>query len=223
VRLAQGFQVADIFQEIDEDLRRDRAVAFWRRYQNFIFTGVILIVLGTAGVTVWQIYDQHQREAAGSAYVAAKIAAEQDPKSAGEILGRIALSGGAYAQLARFDLAGAALAQNDKAKAFDLLSAIAGDAGIDAPLRGIAAILGAYLALDLGQWDKALSLAEPLTGEKNPYRLAALEVTGLAAYGAGDKAKAKAIFTELKPLAEIKGAPRNLKSRVEIMLDRLAG
>jgi hypothetical protein len=55
-----------------------------------------------------------------------------------------------------------------------------------------------------------------------------LEITGLAAYGSGDKAKAKEIFQNLddtfkkEDAAGVEKAPANLRNRVTIMLDRLA-
>ena len=40
--------MADIFQEVDEELRGDRASALWAKYQNVVYGLVALIILGTA-------------------------------------------------------------------------------------------------------------------------------------------------------------------------------
>lgn len=220
--------MADIFQEVDEDLRRDSAAALWAKYQNVVYGLVAVIILGTAGVTGWQIYDRNAREKAGAAYLTALQQAQTDPKAAPQVLGELAHAGGPFADLVRFDLAHAALKAGDKKGALDLLTAMAGDASFPAPLRGSAALMGGYVALDLGQADAALALAQPLTAEGQPYRLSALEITGLAAYATGDKAKAKEIFTGLDDIfkkeaaAGTEKAPANLRNRVTIMLDRLA-
>ena len=212
--------MADIFQEVDEDLRRDTASALWAKYQNLVYGAVALIILGTAGVTGWQIYDRQAREKAGTDYLNALQATTLDPKSAPEVLGQLIHAGGAFANLARFDL--------DKQQALDLLTAMAGDAAYPAPLKGAAALMGGYVALDLGKADAALALAQPLTAEGQPYRFSALEITGLAAYATGDKAKAKEIFQGLddsfkkEDEAGLTTAPANLRDRVAIMLDRLA-
>jgi len=220
--------VADIFQEVDEDLRRDTASALWAKYQNLVYGLVAVIILGTAGVTGWQIYDRQAREKAGAAYLGALQAAEQDPKSATDVLGQLVHAGGPFADIARFDLAHSALKAGDKKGALDQLTGMANDGALAAPLKGAAALMGAYVALDLGQADAAVTLVKPLTADGQPYRLSALEVTGLAAFAAGDKAGARKIYQDLEETfkkedaAGIATAPSNLRNRVTIMLDRLA-
>ena len=41
--------MSDIFQEVDEEVRRDKAVEFWTKYQNSFSPLALLIVLATAG------------------------------------------------------------------------------------------------------------------------------------------------------------------------------
>lgn len=220
--------MADIFQEVDEDLRRDTASALWAKYQNLVYGLVAAIILGTAGVTGWQIYDRQARENAGVAYLTALQQAQQDPKSAEQVLGELAHAGGPFANLVRFDVAHEALKAGNKQGALDLFTAMAADADLEAPFKGAAALMGGYVALDLGKADAAVALAQPLTGDGQPYRLSALEITGLAAYANGDKAKAKAIYQGLDDIfkkedaAGTDKAPANLRNRVTIMLDRLA-
>lgn len=214
--------MSDIFQEIDEDLRRDKVSALWNKYQNLVYTAVAVVILGTAGVTGWRIYDGRVKEQAGAAYLSALQVTTQDPKAAVDVFAKLAEEGGPVADLARFDMARAAVLAGDKPAALDILAAMAADTKVDAPMRGAAALMGAYLALDLGKGDEANALVQPLLAEGNAYRLMALEVTGLAAFGAGDTAKAREIFTQLEPLAEAAGAPGQMRERVAIMLDRLA-
>ncbi len=220
--------MADIFEEVDEDLRRDTAAALWAKYQNLVYGAVALIILGTAGVTGWQIYDRNAREAAGVEYLGALQRVSQDPKAAPELLGQLIHADGPFANLARFDLVHASLQAGDKAKALELLSGMANDPSFAAPLKGMAALMGGYVALDLGKADAALALAQPLVAEGQPYRLSAIEITGLAAFASGDKAKAKEIFQGLDAAlkkeeeAGLNTAPANLRNRVSIMLDRLA-
>lgn len=214
--------MSDIFQEIDEDLRRDKASALWNKYQNLVYAAVAVVILGTAGVTGWRIYDGRVKEQAGAAYLSALQVTSQDPKAAIDVFAKLAEEGGPVADLARFDMARAAVLAGDKPAALDILAAMAADTKIDAPMRGAAALMGAYLALDLGKADQANALVQPLLAEGNAYRLLALEVTGLAAFGASDTAKAREIFTQLEPLAAANDAPGQMRERVAIMLDRLA-
>lgn len=219
--------MSDIFEEVDEDLRRDNAAALWAKYQNLVYGVVALLILGTAGVTGWEIYQRNAREKAGAEYLQALQRSQQDPKAAADVLGTLIHQDGPFADLARFDLAQAAIKEGDKAKALDLLTAMANDADLAVPLKGAARVMGGYIALDLGKTDAATALATPLTSKDHPYRFSATEIMGLAAYASGDKAKAKEIFTkldeELKQANGLAGIPVNLQNRVVIMLDRLAG
>ena len=219
--------MADIFQEVDEDLRRDKALDFWKRHNNQIIAAAILAFLLAGGISGWRAYSAHQREAAGAAYSAAMDAIDKDPKTAlaqvdalvapGSVLG----GGTGFAVLARFQQASQTLKAGDAAKAGDQFAALAGDTSVDKPLKDLAAILAALARLDSGKAAEAAALVQPLTAEGNAYRLSALEITGLAAFAAGDKAKAKELFTQLKQLAALPTAPRSLAARADMMLDRL--
>ncbi|HVT52655.1 MAG TPA: tetratricopeptide repeat protein [Dongiaceae bacterium] len=213
--------MADIFQEVEEDLRRDKALVFWKKYQNHILGAVILVIAVTAGISGWRAYRQHQIEASGTAYLQAMEALERDPKAAGPQLDTLAKGGTGFAVLARFQQANLALKGGDKAKAAQLFQDIAGDGSVDKAMKDMAAILGGLALLDLGKNDDASKLVAPLTGDNQPYRFSALEIQGQAAFAAGDKKKAKEIFTQLKQLGQLPTAPQSVIQRAELMLNRL--
>ena len=56
------------FQEVDEEVRRDKAVEFWSKYQNHILAVAVLIVLATGGYRFWQYRQAQAAEAAGAAF-----------------------------------------------------------------------------------------------------------------------------------------------------------
>jgi hypothetical protein len=213
--------VADIFQEVEEDLRRDKALAFWKKYQNHILGAVIIVIAVAVGISGWRWYRQHQIETNGTAYLQAMQTLEHDPKAAGPQFDAIAKSSGGFAVLARFQQANLALKDGDKAKAAALFQAIAGDRSVDKSMKDMAAILAGLTLLDLGKPDDAAKLVAPLTGDNQPYRFSALEIQGQAAFAAGDKTKAKEIFTQLKQLGQLPNAPQGVTERAGIMLNRL--
>ncbi|MES1150787.1 MAG: tetratricopeptide repeat protein, partial [Dongia sp.] len=188
--------MADIFQEVDEDLRRDKALVFWKKYQNHIIGVVLVVIAAAAGISGWRAYHQRQVEANGTAYLQAMQTLERDPKAAEPQFDELAKGGSGFAVLARFQQANLALKNGDKAKAAQLFQAIAGDGSVDKAMKDAAAILGGLALLDLGKPDAASKLVAPLTGDNQPYRFSALEVQGQAAFAAGDKKKAKEIFTQ---------------------------
>ena len=40
--------VADIFQEVDEEVRRDQASLYWKKYGRYVIAVLVAIILGTA-------------------------------------------------------------------------------------------------------------------------------------------------------------------------------
>ncbi|MBX6324392.1 MAG: hypothetical protein IRY94_21475, partial [Rhodospirillaceae bacterium] len=46
--------MADIFREVDEELRRENLVKLWKRYGSYILAAALLIVVGSGGYVVWQ-------------------------------------------------------------------------------------------------------------------------------------------------------------------------
>ncbi len=213
--------MADIFQEVDEDLRRDKALVFWKKYQNHIIAFVLLVIAGTAGFSGWRYYRQHEMEVTGTAYLQAMEAFEKDPKAAGPQFDALAKNSGGFGVLARFQQANLALKDGDKAKAVTQFQAIAGDSSVDKSMKDMAAVLAGLTLLDLGKADEASKQVAPLTGDGQPYRFSALEIQGQAAFASGDKKKAKEIFTQLKQLGQLPSAPQGVVARADIMLSRL--
>jgi hypothetical protein len=213
--------VADIFQEVQEDLRRDKALAFWKKYQNYIFGAVLLVVAATAGVSGWRSYSQHRMETAGTAYLSAMQTFTHDPKAAAAQFDTLAAGSSGFAILARFQQANVALKAGDKAKAEQIFSAISADGSVDKAMRDMATVLAAMTLLDLGKPADAAKLVQPLTGDNQPFRFSALDVQGQAALASGDRKKAKDIYTQLKQLGTLPSAPQDMQTRAAIMLNRL--
>lgn len=211
--------MADIFNEVDEELRRDQALAFWNRYGNYLIGAALLVVLAVAGNWGWQQYQTHKQEEAAAQFTAA--IQQADPKAVEAELARIVTEGGAYAVLARLRIGNAALASGDKDKARTIFAEVSADPGVDEALRGIAAIKAALLELEIGTAEQASALVEQLAAEGNPYRLSALEIKGLAALKAGDKAKATETFQQIVKLSETTGSALGVGRRAQQMLDRL--
>jgi len=213
--------VADIFQEVEEDLRRDKAFAFWKKYQNHIIGFVIIAVAATAAFSGWRYWKEQQVGANGAAYLQALQTLDRDPKAAAAQFEALAKDGGGFAVLARFQQASQILKDGDKTKAAEQFAAIANDGEVDKALKDLAAVLGGLAWLDAGKPDEATKLVTPLTADGEPYRFSALEVQAQAAFAAGDRAKAKEIYEQLKQLGALPTAPQGVSARAQIMLERL--
>lgn len=211
--------MSDFLHEVEEDLRRDQALALWNKYGNLVIGAVLLLVLAVAGNWGWTKYTTHQRLQASADFLAA--AATEDAAQREAALAKVAAEGGSYGILARFRLAETALQADDKEKARGILGEIAADSAADPALAGLARVQAALLDLELGKPAEAAALVKDMTAEGHAYRLAALEVTGLAALAGGDKAKAKAEFEQLKKLAAAAGPGSGFENRADQVLDRL--
>lgn len=212
--------MADIFHEVEEDLRRDQAEALWKKYGSYVVAAALLLVLAVAAHWGWTKYTTNRQMQASADFLSA--AANSDLKARETALSAIVAEGGTYGVLARFRLAETAIEAGDKSKARGILGEIVKDGGADKALRGLAAIQAALLELDGGKPEAAVDLVKDMTQEGEPYRLSAMEVTALAAMAAGDNAKAKTAFETLKKTAEAEGAPGSgFAQRAEQMLDRL--
>ncbi len=138
--------MTDIFQEVDEEVRRDKAAEFWKKYQNLIIGAAVLIVLASAGFRYWQYEKEKAEQAAGDQFQAAIAAYEAGkPDEAFGGLGKLAQSApGGYRVLAQMTEAGAKAAKDPQGSiaAYD---AIAGDASIDPLFRDAARFRAATL------------------------------------------------------------------------------
>jgi hypothetical protein len=212
--------VADIFHEVEEDLRRDQAAAIWKKYGSYIIGAALLLVLAVAAHWGWTKYSTNQQLQASADFLSA--ASTKDLKARETALAKVVAEGGTYGVLARFRLAETAVESGDKAKARGILGEIAKDGSADKALRDLALIQAGLLELEVGKPGAAAELVKDLTKEGEPYRLSALEVTGLAAVAAGDKEKAKTTFETLKKTADAEAvAGSGFAQRADQMLDRL--
>lgn len=211
--------MADIFHEVEEDLRRDQAAAIWKKYGNLIVGAALVLVLAVAADWGWKEYSIRKQLQASADFLSA--AATTDLAQREAALAKIVADGGSYGVLARFRLAETAVQGGDKAKARGILMEIAKDQGADKALRDLATIQAALLELEIGKPESAADLVKDLTKEGEAYRLSALEITGLAAMAAGDKEKAKTNFETVKKAAEETAPGSGFAQRAEQLLDRL--
>ena len=175
--------MSDIFHEVDEEVRRDRAAEFWKKYQNVILAGAALIVLASAGFRYWQYERQRAQQAAGDQFQQALAALEggklDEARAGFDKLAAEAPSG--YRALAQMAAAGTK-AQSDPPGAAAAFDAVAGDAAIDPLLRDAARLRAALLRVDIpAEAQKGEAELTSLSAEGAPFRrLAELELAALA-------------------------------------------
>jgi hypothetical protein len=175
--------MSDIFHEVDEEVRRDKAAEFWKKHQNLILAGAALIVLAAAEFRYWQYERERNQQAAGDQFQQALAALEGgklDEAKAG--FDKIAAEGpSGYRALAQMAAAGAK-AQGDPQGAAAAFDAVSGDAAIDPLFRDAARLRAGLLRVDIpGEEQKGEAALTALSGGDGPFRrLAQLDLAAQA-------------------------------------------
>ena len=201
--------MSDIFHEVDEDVRRDKAVDFWRRYQTPIFVIAFLIVAATGAWSYYQDKRQQAAEAANAQFVAAVALAEEgksaEAAAAFDAIAKTAPKG--YAALARIR---AAEARPDRAQALAELNAIGEDAAVDKLSQEIAMLRAALIVLDGQDRDKLERALGPLMVSNGAFRFSAQEWNGLDALANDDYDEAERVFEQVLNDTD---APQSMRQR----------
>lgn len=209
--------MADIFQEVDEDLRRDHYQKLWQKYGKYLVALAVVIIGATAAVVGWREYSLRQRHAEGARMATAvDLARAGDHKGAADafaVLGREGAAG--YAVLARLHGAGALAAAGDRDGALRAYDAVVADEKVDALFRDLARLLAVMHRLDTGEPAVLLTQLQPLATDTNPWRHNAFELSALIALRQDDAARAREL---LRRLADDAAAPNAARARASELL-----
>ena len=95
--------MSDIFQEVDEEVRREQLKKLWDRYGNYVVAALILVVAGVAAWRGYAWWEAKKAAEAGAGFEAASTLAEAGKRSEAEAaFGKIAADGtSGYRHLAR--------------------------------------------------------------------------------------------------------------------------
>lgn len=75
--------MAELFHEIDEELRKDQTKQLWQRYGKYLIAGLVIILLLGGGWTFWQNWQVKNRQAEAEIYAGAlQLLADKQDKEA---------------------------------------------------------------------------------------------------------------------------------------------
>jgi hypothetical protein len=207
--------VSELFDEVDEDVRRDQLKKLWDQYSIYIVAGAFLIIAAVGGWRGYQYLEAKKAAEAGAAFDKAVELSEANKHSEAEAafteLAAKAPSG--YRMLARMRAA-AELATRDPqaaAKSYDDISA---DRSVGAPERDLAKVRAAALLLETSSYPNMLQRLEPATAPGSTFRHTARELLALSAWRAGDMTAAR---QWLDLIANDGETPPSLRSRAEAL------
>jgi hypothetical protein len=202
--------LSDIFQEVEEDVRRERYEQIWKQYGNYIMAAAAVLVLAVAGYQAWKNYDLTQRQKTSDQYRAASQSAQTGnaTKAETDFSALVKTAPQGYATLAKFHLAGAYLAQGKREPAETLLRELG--ASSDPIISGTARLKLAWIMADANSKADVVNVLQPLTAMDSPWRFAAAEV--IAYIDLKDGARTESL-AEYQKLAADTEAPANLRQR----------
>jgi hypothetical protein len=207
--------VSELFNEVDEEVRRDQLKKLWDKYSIFIIAGALLIIAGVGGWRGYQYLEAKKAAEAGVAFDKAVELSEANKHTEAEAafndLAAKAPSG--YRMLARLRAA-AEVASRDPKAAAKLYDDIAADRSIGAEQRDLARIRAAGLLVDSAPYSEMLQRLESSTGPEATFRHTARELLALSAWRANDTAAAR---KWLDLIANDGETPPSLRSRAEAM------
>lgn len=213
--------MADIFREIDEEVRRDRAAAIWNKYGYLFIALAVVAVLGVAGWQYWQHRETLAAQAVGARLEAALKSSRDGDGAQAETLLKdlIGNAPAGYAQVARFRLA-AETAKRDPAAGASAFEALAGDASLEQLYRDLARLRAGMLNVDLKPYAEVKAALEPLATPQGVWRHSAREMLGIAALKANQFEEAGRWFDAI---VTDPATPQVLRQRTDLYLALVRG
>jgi hypothetical protein len=208
--------VADIFREVDEEVRREKLQQLWERHSNLIVSLALLVVLAVAGWRGYEWWEGKKAAESGARFEAAITLAESGKQAEAQAaFAKIAQDGSSgYRILARFREA-AETAKTAAAAAAELYDALAADSSLDRALRDLAAVREGLILVDTAPLADMTAKLEPLTTADRPFRHTARELLALSAWRNGDSAAAKRWLDLIATDAE---TPAGIRARMEVLM-----
>ena len=207
--------MSELFDEVNEEVRRDQLKKLWDQYSIYIIALALLIIAGVGGWRGYQYLEAKKAAEAGAAFDKAVELSEANKHVEAEAafadLAAKAPSG--YRVLARLRMA-AEVANRDAQAAAKLFDEIAGDRSAGTAEQDLARIRAAQLLLDSTTYPNMLQRLEPATAPTSTFRHTARELLALSAWRAND---ATATRKWLDLIANDGETPPSLRSRAEAL------
>lgn len=214
----------DIFDEVEEDLRAERAKRLARRWGGVALGAALVVVVATGGWQAWRWNEARQATTAAETFLTLNTSAERpgaDLATAANgfaALGRDAPVG--YRTLARLRAAALKAESGDAAGALALWDEVAADAEAERLYRDLATLLAVSHALDTGDPAQLAARIAPIAAEGNPWRASAREAQALIAVRRGAQEEARRM---LEALVADPAAPPGVRERAQRVAAGLRG
>ena len=207
--------MSELFDEVNEDVRREQLKKLWDQYSVYIVAAAFLVIAAVGGWRGYQYLEAKKAAEAGAAFDKAVELSDQNKHAEAEAafnsLAVTAPSG--YRLLARLRAA-SEVASRDPQAAVKLYDDIAADRGVAALDQALAKIRAASLLLETAGYPNMLQRLEAETSPQATFRHTARELLALSAWHANDMTAAR---QWLDMIANDGETPPGLRSRAEAL------
>jgi hypothetical protein len=207
--------VSELFDEVDEDVRRDQLKKLWDQYSIYIVAAALLIIASVGGWRGYQYLEAKKAAEAGAAFDKAIELSEQNKHAEAEaaFADLAAKAPAGYRMLARLRTAAEA-ANRDPQAAAKMYDDIAADRSVPATEQELAKVRAAGLLLETATYPSMLQRLEPETTPAATFRHTARELLALSAWRANDTTAAR---QWLDMIANDSDTPQSMRSRAEAL------
>ncbi|MGX1322185.1 hypothetical protein AB7M17_005638 [Bradyrhizobium sp. USDA 377] len=207
--------MSELFDEVDEAVRREQLKKLWDKYSIYFIALMVLVVVAVGGWRGYQYLEAQKAAEAGAAFEKAVELSEQGKHAEAETafteLAAKAPSG--YRTLARLRAAAEAASRDPKAAA-KLYDDVAADRGVGGEWQDLARIRAAGLLVDSASYADIQQRLEASATPKSTFRHTAREMLALSAWRNNDMTAAR---KWLDAIAEDGETPPGLRSRAEAL------
>jgi len=190
-------QTDALLREVDDAVRQDDMLSFWRKYGRLLVAGVILALAAFGGWLIWQNHRANVAQANSEQFATLLKTAQGATLDQAAYDKLIKEGGAAYKTEAELVKAALASGKNDTATAITTYDAILADASAPAPMKDAALIRKTALAFDGMKPEEVVTALKGLAVPGNAWFGSAGELTAIAYLKMGRRDLAAELFTSL--------------------------
>jgi hypothetical protein len=204
-------ELSSIIEEINEELKNDQLLTFFKKYKNAIFAVISIAVLGILIYSSWYSRKIKQREEITSALLQElRSPSRKDSRLIDSLLENAPMELKPVLSIIK---SGKRLSNfEDMLESANALLALTQKHGVDVEWRDLAIII--YISYQLKPANELIKMLEPLTKEGRPFKFTACEFVAMIHENSGNHEKA---LEYLNKIIESQDVPKALKKRMAML------
>jgi hypothetical protein len=213
--------VSEIFQEVEEEFRREQMAKLWAKYRIPVVGGAVALVLAVAGYQGWTYWQAERISASSRSFDAAvQLQVGQNTKGAAEGFAKLSAEGtSGYAILAKFQEAALRAEMGEQKTALKLYEEISRESA-DPLFRDFAMLRSGLLTIESAALGDTKKRIEQIATGSGPWRVLAMELLAYASWREGKNDEALKLYAQIDAIPSV---PANTKRRAMEMKALIEG